>query len=91
MTGYAGTLTLETAQGRIELPVAEIGFAPKTFDFGALGRKIDIYRLPVVNRHTRVVRDHPIRLQGGRDNPLYVSVVTEDGHQALSSPIYVLR
>ncbi len=91
MTGYAGTLTLETAQGRIELPVAEIGFAPKTFDFGALGRKIDIYRLPDVNRHTRVVRDHPIRLQGGRDNPLYVSVVTEDGHQAWSSPIYVLR
>lgn len=87
----AGTLTLETAQGRVELPVAEIGLTPRTFDFGALGRKIDIYRLPDVNRHTRVRLDHRIPLHAGRDNPLYVSVVSEDGHQAWSSPIYALR
>jgi hypothetical protein len=26
----------------------------------------------------------------GHDNPLYVSVVTEDGHQGWSSPIYAV-
>jgi hypothetical protein len=87
----AGTLSLETAQGRVELHVSEIGLAPKTFDFGALDRKIDIYRLPDANRHTRFVLDQRVQLQSGRDNPLYVSVVTEDGHQAWSTPIYVLR
>jgi hypothetical protein len=86
----SGTLVLETAQGRVELPVAEIGMEPKTFDFGGLDRKIEIYRLPDVNPHQRFVLDHRVSLQAGRDNPLYVCVSTEDGHKAWSSPIYVI-
>lgn len=86
-----GTLLLETAQGRVELPVAEIGLEPRRYEFGGLKRRIEIYRLPDVNPHQRFVLDQPVALEAGRDNPLYVCVSTEDGHKAWSSPIYVLR
>lgn len=86
----SGVLRLETQQGTVELAVAEIGLEPKSFDFGGLGRKLEIYRLPDRNAHRRAVLEHRIPLTAGRDNPLYVSVVTEDGHQAWSSPIYVI-
>jgi hypothetical protein len=31
-----------------------------------------------------------VTLAPGRDNPLYVRVTQEDGHQAWSSPIYFI-
>jgi hypothetical protein len=34
--------------------------------------------------------DQTVPLHGDRDNPLYVSIFTEDGHQAWSSPIYAV-
>lgn len=86
----SGTLQLDTAQGKIELAVAEIGLEPRLFDFGGLARKIEIYRLPDENTAMRHTLDVRMPLQAGRDNPLYVCVTTEDGHKAWSSPIYVL-
>jgi len=46
--------------------------------------------LPDANPHRRFVLEQEIPLTGGRDNPLHVCVTTEDGHQAWSSPIYVV-
>jgi hypothetical protein len=34
--------------------------------------------------------EQPVRLRPGGDNPLYVRLTQEDGHQAWSSPIYVV-
>jgi hypothetical protein len=34
--------------------------------------------------------EQPVRLRTGVDNPLYVRLTQEDGHQAWSSPIYVV-
>jgi hypothetical protein len=31
-----------------------------------------------------------VRLRAGADNPLYVRLTQEDGHQAWSSPIYLI-
>jgi hypothetical protein len=35
--------------------------------------------------------DTEIDLDRGGDNPIWVCVTTEDGHQAWSSPIYFIR
>lgn len=88
--GSDGTLRLETTQGNVEVPVAEIGHEPLRFEFGGLERRLQIYRLPDVNPHLAWRMEVPVAVGAGRDNPLYVSVVTEDGHQAWSSPIYLI-
>ena len=55
-----------------------------------LGRKLRIFRLPDENPHYTVERELEIEIEPGRDNPLYVKVTQEDGHQAWSSPIWVI-
>ena len=86
----AGTLRLDTAQGAIEIPVAEIGIEPRVFAFGGLDRKLQVYRLPDENPHRSWRLEANLPLDRDRDNPLYVSLVTEDGHQAWSSPVYLV-
>ena len=84
---HAGTLLIETPQGKVAAAVGDIGLKPRTFDFGGLDRRLTLFRLPDENSCRSMVFEHAIALAPGRDNPLYVSVVTEDGHQAWSSPI----
>jgi hypothetical protein len=86
----AGRLTLETPLGKIEVAVADIGLEPTTFAFGGLDRKLTLYRLPDINPCLSTTIEQVVPLHGDRDNPLYVSVITEDGHQAWSSPIYAI-
>lgn len=86
----AGRLRIETPLGAVDAAVADIGYEPVRFDFGGLDRKLTIYRLPERNACRSLTLQHAIPLRADRDNPLYVSVVTEDGHQAWSSPIYAV-
>jgi hypothetical protein len=86
----AGILKIETPLGRIELPVTDIGYQPLTSKFGGLDRKLMVYRLPDINPCLSMTIDQTIPLHGDRDNPLYVSIFTEDGHQVWSSPIYAV-
>jgi hypothetical protein len=86
----AGRLVIETPQGKIDLAVAEILYEPLTFAYGGLDRKLTVYRLPDINRCLSVDLEQVVPLREGRDNPLYVSVITEDGHQAWSSPVYAI-
>lgn len=87
----AGTLTVETPLVQFTQPIADIGMAEIRYDAGGLDRHMRVYRLPDTNRHVRLhlTRTTPLRPAG--DNPLYVCVTQEDGHQAWSSPIYVFR
>jgi len=66
-------------------------FEPKIFDCGGLDRKVTIQRMPDVasSREMQITRRIDLRKSG--DNPLYVCVTQEDGHQAWSSPIYIFR
>ncbi len=38
----------------------------------------------------RVTLDHTVRFPGGADLPVYLRVTQADGHQAWSSPIYLI-
>lgn len=86
----AGRIEIVTAQGTIDIAIADIGFEATTFAFGGLDRKLTVYRLPDINPGLSVAFDHVVPLRGDCDNPIYVSAITEDGHQAWSSPIYAV-
>jgi hypothetical protein len=60
------------------------------FDGGGLGRRISVYRLPEQDWSRRLAVDHVATFPGGADLPVYVRVTQSDGHQAWSSPIYLI-
>jgi hypothetical protein len=60
------------------------------FDGGGLGRKLSLYRLPETDWNRRVAFDHTVTFAGGHDLPVYLRVTQADGHQAWSSPIYLI-
>ncbi|HZV93185.1 MAG TPA: DUF3604 domain-containing protein, partial [Caldimonas sp.] len=86
-----GTLAIDTALVKCEIPVASIGLDDLVFDAGGIGRRIRVFRLPDENaqRHVEIERD--IVLGDLHDNALYACVTQEDGHLVWSSPIYIFR
>ena len=86
----AGTLRIETnvVSGKVEL--AHVADDAVVFDGGGLGRKLSVYRLPEVDWSRRLTLEHDVTFTGGADLPVYVRVTQADGHQAWSSPIYLI-
>jgi hypothetical protein len=70
--------------------IAELGFEDRIVDLGGLGRRLRAFRLPDSNDAWRLAHTHAFAITAGVDNPLYVRLTQEDGHQAWSSPIYVI-
>jgi hypothetical protein len=85
-----GTLVVETnvVSGAVDL--ATLGEDTVDFDGGGLGRRISVYRLPEQDWSRRLAVDHLATFAGGADLPVYVRVTQSDGHQAWSSPIYLI-
>jgi len=87
-----GDMTLSTALINESVALADIGYEDTVLDASdILPRGIRLFRLPDENPHTSVRIERKLNPQSGRDNPFYVRVTLEDGTQAWSSPIYVLR
>jgi Protein of unknown function (DUF3604) len=85
----AGEIDIVTDVVTTRIPIAEIGMEDRIVDAGGLGRRLRLFRLPDVNPTWSMRVEQPVPLGPG-DNPLYVRVTQEDGHQAWSSPIYAL-
>jgi hypothetical protein len=85
-----GSLNIETnvVSGAIDL--AALSDNTITFDGGGLGRKLSVYRLPETDWSRRAKLEHTVSFPGGADLPVYVRVTQADGHQAWSSPIYLV-
>ena len=85
----AGRLRWRTTQGEAELALAEAGVEPRRWEFGGLGKRLEVYRLPPVRPQREL--SFAITLPPARpgDNAFYVRVAQEDGQLAWSSPIYV--
>ena len=88
--GQAGDLDIVTKLVSHRTAIADIGIEDQIVELGGLGRRLRIFRLPDVNPTWHLSETHAFDLDHGRDNPLYVRVTQEDGHQAWSSPIYVV-
>lgn len=87
---FSGKLSVRTRSAECEVAVAEIGYHDRVFEAGGLDRQVRLFRLPDDNPHKALTIERQIPLRRGRDNPLYICVTTEDGHQAWSSPIYLM-
>ncbi|MEM9499835.1 MAG: DUF3604 domain-containing protein, partial [Pseudomonadota bacterium] len=91
LSGNEGRVSIETGLVSGAFDLADIKDEEAVLDAGGLDRKIRLFRLPETMtccHLTETVAVHPER---GRDNPLWVRVVTEDGHVAWSSPIYIVH
>jgi hypothetical protein len=88
----SGDITLSTALISESVALGDIGYEDTVLDASdILPRGIRLFRLPDHNSHSSVRIKRKLNPQSGRDNPFYVRVTLEDGTQAWSSPIYVLR
>jgi hypothetical protein len=86
-----GTLAIESniVSGQVDLgALADDTIA---FDGGGLGRRLSVYRLPETDWSRCVTLDHTVKFSGGADLPVYLRVTQADGHQAWSSPIYLIE
>ncbi len=86
----SGTLAIETNVVSGDVQLAALAHEAVSFDGGGLGRKLSVYRLPEADWSRRVVLEHRVAYAGGADLPVYVRVTQADGHQAWSSPIYLI-
>jgi hypothetical protein len=86
----AGALRIETNVVSGEVDLARLADDTIAFDGGGLGRKLSVYRLPQADWSRRLTLEHQVTFTGGADLPVYVRVTQADGHQAWSSPIYLI-
>jgi hypothetical protein len=89
--GFRGQLRVDTniVSGEVDLAVLRDEVA--AFDGGGLGRRLSIYRLPDDDWARRVTLEHTATFAGGADLPVYLRVTQADGHQAWTSPIYLIE
>jgi hypothetical protein len=87
----SGTLHIDALLVQCTVPIADIGLEEQCFEAGGLARQVQVYRLPDMNPHRHLRLERPIALRSQGDNPLYVCMTQEDGHQAWSSPIYIFH
>jgi hypothetical protein len=88
---HRGTLSIETnvVSGTVDL--AALADNTVAFDGGGLGRQLSVYPLPESDWSRRVALDHKVSFAGGADLPVYLRITQADGHQAWSSPIYLIE
>jgi hypothetical protein len=89
----AGTLSIETNIVSAECDIAALDHDEMVVEAGGLGRQLRIYRLPEDKKVTSMHITHDVTdtEQAAGDVPVYIRVTQEDGHQAWSSPIYLIK
>ena len=85
-----GKLKIETSVVSGEVDLASLDDTAVVFEGGGLGRKLSVYRLPDHDWSRHLTFMHHVTHNGGADLPVYVRVTQADGHQAWSSPIYLV-
>ncbi len=90
-SGTAGPLEVETNIVSAKVELASLATKDLMFEGGGLGRRLLVYRLPEKGGPRQMRLSHSAVQTGAEDLPVYVRVTQEDGHQAWSSPIYLIR
>jgi hypothetical protein len=85
-----GTLDIETNVVSGQIDLAGLAGETRSFNGGGLGRQLGVYRLPEADWGRGVRIDHTVSFAGDADLPVYLRVTQSDGHQAWSSPIYLI-
>lgn len=90
-TADAGRLVVETNLAALDIDLATLGADERIVEAGGLARRLRVWRLPETKETWTMRLAH--RVDGQvltADLPVYVRVTQEDGHQAWSSPIYLI-
>jgi hypothetical protein len=89
----AGVLSIETNIVSAECDLTALDHDDIVIEAGGLGRQLRVYRLPESKKVTsmHVMHDVTDVAKPGGDIPVYIRVTQEDGHQAWSSPIYLIK
>ncbi|MCY4190962.1 MAG: DUF3604 domain-containing protein [Rhodospirillaceae bacterium] len=87
----AATFQVETNRGTLEAAMADVCTEDLILDAGGLERRIRVLRLPDILSVREIQESVTIPLSEIGDNPLWISVYTEDGFQAWSSPVFAFR
>ena len=77
--------------GALDHPLSEIGLEDWIMEAGGLERRIRVFRLPDELSCREFSTELEVPLSAKGDNPIWVSVFTEDGFQAWSSPMFLYR
>jgi hypothetical protein len=85
-----GKLKIETSIVSGEVDLVSLNDTAVVFEGGGLSRKLSVYRLPDHDWSQHLTFRHHVTHNGGADLPVYVRVTQADGHQAWSSPIYLI-
>ncbi len=83
-------LIMETGNGAVDLVLADPDIEETIVAMGGLARRVRVVRLPDENPHLSFHGEVAVPLARRRDNPLWICVTTQDGHQAWSSPVYAI-
>ena len=88
-----GILRFRSSQINFDLLISQISIEEKIFQVGGLGKKVRIFRLPNINKEDscRLVRDFEVEPLNKEDDRFWVKITFENGHQAWSSPIYIIK
>ena len=88
----SGKVEIDTPLIKASVELASIGMEDTVLDASdILPRRMRLFRLPDRPDSLDFSVEHRLSPQPGRDNPFYVRVTLEDGTQAWTSPVYVVR
>ena len=90
-SGASGSVNVDTNLGALSVPLADLDHDGKSVEAGGLERRLRVFRLPEQLTQREMTTEVAIPLKDVGDNPLWVCVTTEDGHQAWSSPIFLFN
>ncbi len=91
LDGDGGRLALTTPHGDVALELAGVGVEDRVFDFGGLGRRVRVFRLPDQPGPRSWSASCTVPVAATGDTPIWVRITLEDGHVAWSSPTYLVR
>ncbi len=86
-----GWLEINTLQRQVACEIASLGLDPTVWKCGGLKKEVGVYRLPDSLNTGQFNFSLPLSELHEGDNPIYVRMTQEDGHQAWSSPIYLVK
>ncbi|MBU2531770.1 MAG: DUF3604 domain-containing protein [Alphaproteobacteria bacterium] len=86
-----GRMSITTNHGNLDLDLDEIGLEETVMEAGGLARQLRVMRLPEKRLERTIRIQRPIPLKRDGDNAIWISVTTEDGYQAWTSPVYLIR
>jgi hypothetical protein len=88
--GSTGVLNVESNVVSRVIDLSTLADNVVASDGGGLGRRLSVYRLPEEDWSRRVTLEHWVTHRGTADLPVYIRVTQGDGHQAWTSPIYLI-